>query len=277
MSTVLTYDAIGANVSALPRGQAAGYSTGSSWVPWTAADWKAHPGAVQIDQAPRNTAANEHADVLDVETGAATVADAPGWAKAARKNFTAATRPGQRKPAIYVNLSNVTAVVNELTRGGVTSGVGLWIANWNLNQPEAESLVNVGSGPFPVIGCQFRDAGLYDVSVFSAAWLHDVSGKPAPVVTTPPPAGWAYKAPGDLKGIVSRQVALAWAPAAAAGEPAPASYTVQLWKGTVLQRTVVVKGVTAVLAGLSDGPHEVRVWANGGKSAPPGATHTFIV
>jgi hypothetical protein len=280
MSTVLTYDAIGADVSHLPKGQAAGYSTGTGVVPWTVAQFAAHPGAVQIDQAPVNTALNERADIQDVETGAATPGDVVAWVKAARASFAAGSRHGQRLPAIYVNMSNVSAVANALTAAKLT-GVGLWIANWNLTQPEAEALISVASGPFPVVAVQFRNAGLYDVSVFSTAWLAEVSAAPTPpkppAPPAPKPAAWSYAAPTGLRGTVSRQVALAWAAATAAGEAAPASYTVQLYKGTVLERTVTVTGLTAVLAGLSDGAHNVQVHANGCPGTAAHATFDFTV
>ena len=165
-------------------------------VPWTAADWAAHPGAVRIDQ---DTAASDRtADVLDVETGAATIAECAPWAKSALADWRAGTRPGQRTPAIYASEASVTHVANALNAGGVTSGVGLWIANWNLDQAQAEALVTGASGPFPVIGVQFRDAGAYDVSVVSTAWLDAISGKPGTVpagrtnvvVTRLPPGDW---------------------------------------------------------------------------------------
>jgi len=270
----VVHDAIAANISSLPAGQAAGYCTGSGVVPWTAADWASHPGAVRIDQSPVNTALDEEADILDVENAAATPADVPGWVLAARDNYNRAVRPGQRAPAIYVNLSNVTAVANALVAAKLT-GVGLWIANWNLNQPEAQAMLAVAGGPYPVIGVQFEDNGLYDTSVFSPAWLAAVSGKdPAPVPTV---TGWSYSAPAGLIGTVSRQVALAWSASTAAGYPAPASYTVELSKNGAVDRTVVAAGLSAVIGGLSDGAHSARVWANGGEDAPTGSTVNFMV
>src|SRR5947207_13081439 len=128
IATVTVCDATRANIASLPKGMAAGYATGSGSVPWGAADWKAHPGAVRIDQAPANTAANELCDILDIERGAATLADCAPWVKAAAANWAAARRPGQRRPAIYMSLSEVTPVVNALIGGGVHSGAGLWVA-----------------------------------------------------------------------------------------------------------------------------------------------------
>ena len=180
ITAVTVCDAIHANAGHLPKGQAAGYSTGRGPVPWTPADWAAHPGAVRIDQDPGAT--DTTADVLDVESGAATIADCAPWAEAAAASYATGKRPGQRHPAIYMSLSSVTPVVNALIAGGIHEGVSLWIANWNLTEAEARALVQTAGGPWPVIGVQYRNAGLYDVSVFSGPWLDAVSGPVPPAV-----------------------------------------------------------------------------------------------
>ncbi len=184
IATVPVYDAVHANIGHLPHGQAAGYSTGTGVVPWTAADFKAHPGAVRICQDP--PASDTTADVLDVEAGAATIADVARWSEAAAANYASGKRPGQRHPAIYMSLSAVTTVVNALIAGGITEGPGLWIAHWGITEAEARALVQFAGGPFPVIGVQYRDAVTYDVSVFSVPWLTAVSGDPV----THPPGKW---------------------------------------------------------------------------------------
>ncbi len=176
-ATATVCDATHANIGHLPKGQAAGYTTGSGTVPWTAADWAAHPGAVHICQDPGAT--DTTADVLDVERGAATIGVAARWAEAAAANVAAGKRPGQRHPAIYMSLSMVTPVVNALIAGGISEGPGLWIARWGITADEARTVVQIAGGPFPVIGVQYRNAGLYDVSVFSRPWLDAVSGDPA--------------------------------------------------------------------------------------------------
>jgi hypothetical protein len=181
IAVVTVCDAIRVNVSHLPKGAAAGYSTGSGVVPWGAAEWKAHPGAVRICQDP--PASDTTADVLDVEFQAATIARCAPWAEAAAANVAAGKRPGQRHPAIYMSLSAVTPVVNALIAGGITEGVSLWVANWSLTVAEATALVVHAGGPFPIVGVQYRNAGTYDVSVFSRPWLDAVSGDP---VTRPP-------------------------------------------------------------------------------------------
>lgn len=177
IATVAVADATHGGIASLPKGPAAGYTTGTGTVPWTAADWAAHPGAVRICQDP--AASDTTADVLDVEAGAATTAAVASWARGAAASYAAGKRPGQRHPAIYCSLASVTPVVNALVAGGITGGVSLWIANWNLDEAEAAALVQLAGGPFPVTGVQYGNRGSYDVSVFSGPWLDTVSGDPA--------------------------------------------------------------------------------------------------
>jgi hypothetical protein len=167
------HDATAANISALPPGQAAGYTTGSSDIIWTEEDWKNHPGAVRIDQDPN--ASDPTADVLDIEGGAATPGDAPKWVSAARKDIGSQTRPGQRTlPLIYTSQDNVTNVVNALVSAGIMHNVGLWIADFNLTQAEAEALITNAGGPFPVRAVQYASNSQYDTDVFNSDWLASV-------------------------------------------------------------------------------------------------------
>ena len=174
MAVVIGHDAVHANVSHLPPGQTAGYTTGSPAIQWTAADWKAHPEGVRICQ---DNGTDHTADVLDVESGAATNGDAAAWVPKARAAFDAAARPGQRRCAIYTSQSNVTPLVNALTAHGITSSVRLWVANWNLSGGEAAREVEAAAGPFPVVGVQYNSLPLYDSNVFDTGWLADVSAK----------------------------------------------------------------------------------------------------
>ena len=188
-------DVMGANfnsIISLPRGLAvAGYSTGSGPVPWTAEQWARYPQAIRIDQDPGAT--DHDADVLDVESGAATFADCPGWVKAARASFAAATRPGQRQPAIYCARSNATSVVNALIAGGVTSGVGLVLADWTFSRASAIATLDASGGPFPVVGVQYSDqggGGAYDLDVYLSSWLGVVSKDAKPPTAQVPPGQW---------------------------------------------------------------------------------------
>jgi hypothetical protein len=195
MSFTIVADATHGNINAIPAGlHAAGYVTGSGDVPWTPDDWKKHPDAIRIDQTPASTPWDATADVDDMERGAVTLNELAGRAKLRMAAFKAGTRPGQRSPVVYASASSITPVVNALIAGGVTSGVGLWVANWNLTQPQAIAEVTAASGPFPIRGIQYTNqggGGSYDLSVFDAGWLDNRSGKPSPVT----PAGKSLPAP----------------------------------------------------------------------------------
>lgn len=183
----VVYDVTGANLPkvSIPAGVGVAlYVTGSAGVPASAAQLAAHPAAVRIDQAPVNTPADELADVIDFENGAATLADLPGWYRAALHGYQAAARPGQRFPAVYASASNLTAIANEFTAAGIPSGPRLWVAHWDLPIADAIAMLTGSGGPFPVAGVQVHNAGLYDVSLFLTSWLDTVSRAPAP----PPPA-----------------------------------------------------------------------------------------
>lgn len=195
IATVVGYDCTGSNITHLPQGQAAGYVTGSAGVPWTAADWEAHPGAVRIDQSPASTVWDATCDVQDYESGAVTLAELAPRAKVMLAAYQAGVRPGQRSPAIYASESNITSVVNALKAGGITSGIGLAVADYSVTKDQAEAAVADASGPFPVIWYQYADQGAYDEGIFSVPWLNTVSAAkpPAPPGQWNDAATWAWK------------------------------------------------------------------------------------
>lgn len=178
MSFVLVHDAIHDNVSRLPAGPAAGYTTGTPDIAWTPQDFARHPGAVRICQDVGAT--DETADVLDVERYAATNADAGGWYKRAIAAFANGVRPGQRWPMIYTSAGNVTPLVNELIAEQVHSGPRLFVADWNLSDPEATAMVAAASGPYPIAAVQFASGEFYDTSIFASSWLSAVSRSSVP-------------------------------------------------------------------------------------------------
>lgn len=182
MELITIYDCMGANLPNLtipPGVKMAGYTTGSGDVPWSSAQFMAHPDAIRIDQSPINTVIDETADVYDLENQAGTLEDMPTWVHGAWNSYTTARRPGQRPPAVYCSRSNVTPVANKLLSAGITHGVGLWIAA-EANAADAAAEVSGAGGPFPVIGRQYLFFRDYDVSVVSGAWWRNVSqAKPA--------------------------------------------------------------------------------------------------
>lgn len=184
------YDTTHANIIHLPRGQSAGYSTGLNGVMWIPGDWRAHPGAVRISQRTLLQDEDLTADVLDYEFGAATDADIVPWCKDAADSFARGTRPGQRLPTVYASMNNIPHVVDVMVAGGIASGINLAIANFSFTRQVAVNVVSLAGGPFPVVWCQYEDAGLFDRGIVSVTWLKTVSvkGSPQPVPSPVPPS-----------------------------------------------------------------------------------------
>lgn len=188
---ITAYDCTGANIGAAPKGQLLGYDTGSAGVPWTTADWAAHPGAVHIDQDV--LASDFTADLLDVERGAATIAEAAHWFEQALANFHAAKRPGQRYPGIYISAAYITDLANALKAAGPQVTPRLFIAEWGVAPATADTQITDAAGPWPVVGCQIANRGAYDVDLVSSAWLTTVSK-----LTEPSPPAWSITVTHDL-------------------------------------------------------------------------------
>jgi hypothetical protein len=185
ITVVSGWDATSEYLSQAPStGQAAGYITGSAGIVWTAAQRAEYPGFVQIDQSPDITASDQLADVFDYESEAVTLVDLPTLVANAQAGYYAGTRPGQRWPAVYCDQSNLTPVANALEAAGLTN-VPIWLAYYGLTQAQAMSLIQEASGPYPIIGVQYNDAGAYDQDEFSQDWLNTVSATP-----TVPPGQW---------------------------------------------------------------------------------------
>ena len=184
MSVIIGYDVTHTFIEGAPKNALlALYVTGSDGIQATEADLLAHPNCLRIDQSTVITSVDVTADYFDVENGAITIAELPAVIKDAVAAHERADRPGQRYPSVYMSASNVTPVVNALIKAGINSGPGLIVANWNINQGQAAVDVQKASGPFPINGMQFKNAGTFDINVFSAAWVAAVSRKPVPVTT----------------------------------------------------------------------------------------------
>ena len=155
--------------------------TGTGSVPWSTAQFVADPATVRIDQSPNNTSLDETADVLDVESGAATIADIVPWVKAAAANFNAAVRPGQRHPMVYCNQSTLTSVANALSTAGLSCPI--WIVSPGISLSVATAKISSASGPYPVYGVQYAWNPTYDDDVFLTSWLITVSGQAGDTIT----------------------------------------------------------------------------------------------
>lgn len=184
IATIQGRDYTGSDLPAtpIPNVQLATYITGSVHIVASEAQLAAHPGIIRIDQSPANTPLDETADVLDFENGAATLSDLAPWVQAANTNFAKGTRPGQRKPCIYVSAAQLTGAVNALVAAKITE-CNIWVAHWGVGASTAQSVVESTAGtPFQVVGFQYEN-GAYDSDFFSLPWLEEISK--APVVLPP--------------------------------------------------------------------------------------------
>lgn len=203
---------------------------GSGFIAATPAQLAQYPDCIKIAQLP--TGDPFWADVLDYEAGAANDQEVGDWAKGALESFKAGTHPGQRSPAIYLSASNVTHVVNLLIAAGVTSGIALIVANWNLTEPQAQADVIEAAGPFPIVGVQYRDPGPYDLDVWDRNWWLTRSGAVQPK---------GYGAPLDLVATPGdHSVRLTWKVPGTPGLPAPAEYIVFMYRGKAATRSSIV-------------------------------------
>lgn len=110
-------------------------------IKWTQSDWDRFPHYIRrtIAQLPDN---DPSADILDVETGAATDKTAVDWVK---------MRHAAKKPAhIYVDKSGVEGLYGVLAAAKELEQTYLWLADWSLNANEAASLLGTEFGGFRV-------------------------------------------------------------------------------------------------------------------------------
>lgn len=176
IQTIVAQDATGTNEPTIPGNiLACGYDTGSDGIAWTAEQFAARTSpypAIHIDQDP--SASDTTADILDVESGAATIAEIPGWIIAARASYNAHVRPGQRWPGIYCDSSNLTLAVDALTAAKITD-VPFWIAE-DETLSTAIAQIQSATGSYPRIGVQYASGTTVDYDIFNLSWVTTISG-----------------------------------------------------------------------------------------------------
>lgn len=149
---VLMIDTIGVDALNIPvtTPKVAGYSTGTGGVPWNAGEWNRfpHSGHIAIRQ---NMFAYSpwDADVLDVEHGACTPADAVKW--------TADRYHGRKwNSCVYIDKADVAALCNQLAQNGVPKQfVQLWIADWDLNEANAAMMLGTQVDGYEIVAIQW--------------------------------------------------------------------------------------------------------------------------
>jgi hypothetical protein len=129
----------------------------AAWYPYDARNTDGPPRDARQVLTIDNTAGAVHADcdILDVETGAATFADVPGW-------LSRCTAP---YPTIYCSLSNTSSVFS--AAGSQSRHWYLWVARYLATPaPVVPPVPGLPSG-CTVIGCQYEAAGAYDLSIIT--------------------------------------------------------------------------------------------------------------
>jgi hypothetical protein len=190
-TTVTMVDAIAGDSRNIPSTApaVAGYLTGAG-IAWSAAEWARFTAArVRIlQQWVSDTGTWLLADVLDVETGALTLAQAATIARFRATHKLATT--------IYIEASRLTAARAAVK--GIAS-ITFWVANWSITAAEAHAMV---TGRVVAVQYASPDGGIsteallphtkltikqanVDLSVASLTWLSVIAArwpkKPAPV------------------------------------------------------------------------------------------------
>jgi len=135
---------------------------------WSAADWARFPNArhVRIAVSPFTN----DGEVLDVENGDATPAQAPAWGKM--------REAAGQIPHFYVNRSNVAELLAACKAAGLAS-FGIWLADWT-------GTPHIVSGTYAT---QFdhppHSGGHYDLSLVADYWP-GIDPKPSPAPARPP-------------------------------------------------------------------------------------------
>jgi hypothetical protein len=138
------YDAVTAHNIPSNAQMVAGYGDTIKIPQWTQADWDLFPNATKLIIVKKASSNFGHA--LDVETGDATPAEAPGWAVMRRKAGGA--------PIVYCNASTWPAVKAAFASANVDPPL-YWIAQYN----------GIDIIPAGAIGKQYASNNLYDTSV----------------------------------------------------------------------------------------------------------------
>jgi hypothetical protein len=188
--TRLMYDGI--TPASVPSGAQiyAGY-VGGEW-PSYAALAAAHPAALHVSIAVN---AEETARVLDVETGDASPAEAPGWVSRQRAD-------GNPYPAVYMNMTTWPAVKAAFAEQQVAPPL-YWVALY-VTDP-----ANVPDIPDGAIAIQYYGYGGYDASSVADYWP---GVDPAPVTTATPTATTAQLEEEDaMSTSVNGRAGLSWA------------------------------------------------------------------
>lgn len=196
------HGSVGLDIAGFPF--VGGYVSGTPDIQWTAGDWSLFGKArkIRIWQNPGAAPAIDGYDVLDVENGAVTPAEAA-------QEIRSRVQAGVTWTTVYGTDATLQGVAQEVQKLGKNIWIGhvnCWLADWNLNR--AEAILKVGSmvhgmtcvavqwasptsNPNTVLGHgstkTLREANV-DLSVVDLGWTPD-GAIPPPVKPPVPPAG----------------------------------------------------------------------------------------
>jgi hypothetical protein len=212
----------------------AGYADGR--YAWSQAEWDLFPHADHVKIAVR--ADFDGGDVLDVETGDATPAQAPGWI--ARRHAA-----GLYRPTVYCSLSVVPAVRQATGHLILGRDYDIWVAKYD-RSPAEPAVPGLPAARFAAK--QYESDSAWDISaVYDAAWPHRSPVHPAPVPAPSAPSGTATAAN------------VSWHPV-----PGADYYRWQWRDGKGVVRQGLTSETRAELALSGPGPHQWRAQARDG-------------
>lgn len=147
-----------------------GYANGS--YEWSAADWARFPDAQHVSIDVNGT--DPGADVLDIETGDATVGHAPSWAKLHNEIHPTSLA------VLYANRSTLTPLFNAMAANKLTIGKDFLIGIATLDG--TKTVKDMTGVAFVQYAGQDQTGHHYDESI-----VYDDAWKPEPKPTPPPP------------------------------------------------------------------------------------------
>ena len=154
------------NWQAIPVGTpiVAGYVPPSRFA-WPAAAWARFAGSIEVRITPSAAVAKLGVEVLDIESGDATPAQAPGWVRASR----AAGQEG----TCYCSISTWPSVIRAINAAGITQHPPYWVAGYPGGGPILPS-ITVDGVTYTATAHQYADpnssGGDYDLSVVAPFW-----------------------------------------------------------------------------------------------------------
>ena len=207
---------------------------------------QAHHASIALNPA-------NNADFLDIENGAATVAEAVSWYE--RQGAGGAARPGFYASADLMQAQVVPVI---LASGLDRPAVRLWSAHYGWGDgPHICGPATCKLTSIEMDGTQWRDNALgrdLDESLLLDSFF-------------PAPGGWTFGPPLNLKATGGdTTVRLTWDPPAAAPE-APAAYSVYIYRGTLCAKATEVGSY----------PRDAKASPWQGGSLPGGRTYTAHV